>query len=474
MESRGLTEELLRVFEAPTLFRERLLLSGLYVRLLELTHLEAEEVDPADKLAAVLLKFLQLGLEPGKAVERLPYGGSVLLGFAEGVQDAALRVLPEERLVFVLPVQIHERSSEISHGTGRGRGLVDPSTVPARRRHLSSENQQAVLGLDPQVVHLSTELWVVRNIEDRLDHRALRAGPHRVTGCTFPQQKRERSDDNRFPRPGLPGKSAQPGSQFKGQIMDDRVVLNAEFDEHASMYPERPRLQWSNGRYRPIRWALPADPMGATGQAELRQCRSAGGAGRPVELAAKRFEEILFGKPDQRDLDFGTSNMDLRTGLEVVPDLSVRRDHQILRPFNRTHGDPLCRRDHHRAHGQRVWTDGRDDQTVDRRHYDGATGRQRIRSGSRGGGYDQPVPREAAHVLPAPARRSLLDPKVQPSHTGGPPFVNHEVVPRQKRLIFRAVGTDDVTLQGVPAIQHIVAVQHQPQMLLELRMPEGR
>ena len=52
-----------------------------------------------------------------------------------------------------------------------------------------------------------------------------------------------------FPSPGLPGKSAQPRSQFKGKIMDDCVVPNAEFDEHPSMYPERPPLQWSAGRF---------------------------------------------------------------------------------------------------------------------------------------------------------------------------------------------------------------------------------
>ena len=30
--------------------------------------------------------------------------------------------------------------------------------------------------------------------------------------------------------------------------MDDCVVLDAEFDEHASMYPEHPPLQWPAGQ----------------------------------------------------------------------------------------------------------------------------------------------------------------------------------------------------------------------------------
>ena len=73
---------------------------------------------------------------------------------------------------------------------------------------------------------------LTRHVEDRLDHGPLGAGSHRVTGSTFPQQKREGPDDDRLPRPGLPGKSAQPGPQLEGQIMDDCIVPNAEFDEH--------------------------------------------------------------------------------------------------------------------------------------------------------------------------------------------------------------------------------------------------
>ena len=73
MDPRGLTEKFLRVLEASTLFRERLLLSGLDVGLLELTHLEAEEVDPTREFAAVLLELFQLGLQLGKHPERLLY-----------------------------------------------------------------------------------------------------------------------------------------------------------------------------------------------------------------------------------------------------------------------------------------------------------------------------------------------------------------------------------------------------------------
>ena len=52
--------------------------------------------------------------------------------------------------------------------------------------------------------------------------------------------------------------------------------------------------------------------------------------------------------------------------------------------------------------------------------------------------------------------------------------MNHEVVPREHRLPSRRVGMDDTSLQRVPTIEHVVAVQDQRQVFLELRLRKGR
>jgi len=70
------------------------------------------------------------------------------------------------------------------------------------------------------------------DVEGRFHHGFGGAFSHRLGGGSLPEEKGKGPDDDGLPRTGLPGEDVQAGFEIQGEVVDDGVVPDAEFDEH--------------------------------------------------------------------------------------------------------------------------------------------------------------------------------------------------------------------------------------------------
>ena len=66
-----------------------------------------------------------------------------------GVEDVALRVHAEKRLVLVLTVEIHEPRPQVAHQSSGAGGAVHPRAIASFGGHLTAQDQEPVLRGDP-------------------------------------------------------------------------------------------------------------------------------------------------------------------------------------------------------------------------------------------------------------------------------------------------------------------------------------
>src|SRR5690606_37341357 len=178
---------------------------------------------------------------------------------------------------------------------------------------LASEDQEPVLGLDPLLFQDREDLGILRDVEDPLHHGPCLAGTDDIGGGTLTQEKRERPHDDRLPRAGLPGEDVEPWRQTDRQPVDDREVLDAQFDEHTPVYPHT-FGQFNAGIGR---------DSAVDGGGSSRRAFAA--SDPPVQLPAQRGNEALAGKTDERDTCLPPSDDDLVTRREKGALLSIER-----------------------------------------------------------------------------------------------------------------------------------------------------
>ncbi len=159
-------------------------------------------------------------------------GPGQLLGPAERVQDPPLVAWAEQRLVLVLAVQVHEGAPQLpDHACRRGRS-AHPGPVPPSGLDLPAEDQQPVLHPEAVLVGQRLDGGQAVDVEDGLDGGPLGSRPDDVGGGALAQEEGERAHDDGLPRPRLPREGVQARAEREGQVVDDGVVPDAEFDEH--------------------------------------------------------------------------------------------------------------------------------------------------------------------------------------------------------------------------------------------------
>ena len=129
-----------------------------------------------------------------------------------------MRRLIEQRLMFVLPVQLDQLRREIFEGAGRSESSVDECPAAALRGELASDEQ-----LFPAV------------IEDRLDRGHLFAGADEVARCASAEKEPDRLNENRLARTGLSGEHVEARVELDFDRIDDRQVSDAQEAKHWEM-----------------------------------------------------------------------------------------------------------------------------------------------------------------------------------------------------------------------------------------------
>ncbi len=180
---------------------------------LDLLDLMAQQVDlprPSALVAAEPVEaFGQLAYRPTGAEQLLAVDTAV------AVQRAALGTRPQQGLLGVLAVHLHEGLAELGQSAGGGERAVDRGAGATGRGHRAPEHP---LG--------------VADGEEPLDDDLLGSRPHPGRVGTSPAEEPERFDDHGLAGSGLAGHGDQPSADGHPCLGDHPEVAHRQLDQH--------------------------------------------------------------------------------------------------------------------------------------------------------------------------------------------------------------------------------------------------
>ncbi len=122
----------------------------------------------------------------------------------------------EERLVFVLSVQIEQARAEIAQRRRGRERVVDEGAAAALIRHFAAHDRLAA----------------VRTLEDGLHRRERLTRAHEVGARAAAEQQVDRPDDDGFSGASFAGEDVQARLELDFEMLDDRQMSNAQEPEH--------------------------------------------------------------------------------------------------------------------------------------------------------------------------------------------------------------------------------------------------
>ncbi len=131
--------------------------------------------------------------------------------------------------------QLRPKLAQHSH---RCRLVVHEYAALAAGGNLTAHNQRAVFRFVQPILleHLLDRVpGAAFALEDRRHYCPFRSGANHVTRRLFTQQQRQRIDQNGFPRARFSGQQVQPGGELHRRVVDDRVVLQTQFNQHRAV-----------------------------------------------------------------------------------------------------------------------------------------------------------------------------------------------------------------------------------------------
>ena len=222
------TRQFFDVTEPPRLGRERVVFAWLGIDIFDLSCDVAQVigalhdfVTACNQVGFLFLQFRQLPMD-------FLHVAALLTRPAEGVEDVALRDRPQERLGFVLSVEIYQRATQVRQHTNGSRTAVGPGPIPAFRVDVPPHDEHAFVDLDTGLVRRRVHVRCPAELEGRLDNRPRRTGANDVGTGALAQQQAQRVDEDGFPCPGFARQHVQTGLQKQCRVRDDGEVADTE------------------------------------------------------------------------------------------------------------------------------------------------------------------------------------------------------------------------------------------------------
>ena len=165
----------------------------------------------------------------------------VRIGCGDGLAGDARKAIEKDALLRLikagesLSLRVHQRQlgSKLPEHGNRGRLIVDEDAAFAGGKNFAPQNDLRAFRID--AVLFQDGFCARRGLVDASDNGLISAVADHIRGALAPHQKRQRIHENGFSRAGLAGKQIQAGAEYGDGVIDDRVVLGAQFDEHGSV-----------------------------------------------------------------------------------------------------------------------------------------------------------------------------------------------------------------------------------------------
>ncbi len=116
--------------------------------------------------------------------------------------------------------------------------IIDEDAALAAGCDLAAQDDLAVLGVDSVFFEHAVDRRRA-NLENRRDRGLLGAVADGVAGGFIAQQQGQRVDEDGFSGAGFAGQQVEAGSKLHGDVVDDRVVFDPQFQQHVSSRPAK-------------------------------------------------------------------------------------------------------------------------------------------------------------------------------------------------------------------------------------------
>jgi hypothetical protein len=149
------------------------------------------------------------------------------------VQQFALRGGPDQRLEFVLAMDVDQFAHDLAEHLHRYLLTVEPRTRTTVARKAATHDQLFGRVVDRLLFEaLAQAAWGGTNVESGDYFGALGITADEIGAAAPAGDQAERVDDDRLARPGLAGEHGEARAEFDVQCIDDGEVADAEMDEH--------------------------------------------------------------------------------------------------------------------------------------------------------------------------------------------------------------------------------------------------
>ena len=235
-------ERALGAFREPAAVRETVALLDKGLRFaggeaegLELADLVAQELEPCAAVARHRGKRIPLrAVLPPRRGERLDFARERARN-AMGIDDLALRVAADERLEFLLAVDVDQELAELAHAL-RGQRLaihvLARAAVPADD---TPQHELAVRRFDRLFLEPAAEQSAGCGLECRRDFGALRAVAKHVGARAAAERQHHRVHDDGLAGAGLSRERREAALELELGRVDDREVADLQVREHLSI-----------------------------------------------------------------------------------------------------------------------------------------------------------------------------------------------------------------------------------------------
>ncbi len=113
----------------------------------------------------------------------------------------------------------------------RRRLIVDEDAALAAGRNLAAQDDLAFFGVDSVGLQNRGDRGRV-GVEHRRDGRFFGAMADRVAGGLVAEQQCQRVDEDGFSGAGFAGQQVETGRELHGNVVNDRVVFDSQFQQH--------------------------------------------------------------------------------------------------------------------------------------------------------------------------------------------------------------------------------------------------
>jgi len=204
----------------------------------------APEVDHAEAVLLALDEFVEVigGLAPADVGFSDGVGGEA----GEAVEEGALLGLVEAGEGFALGVDEGEFRGELLEDGDRGGLVVDEHSAFAVGLDFAPEDDFVAGGVD--AVLLEDGVCASGGLEDAGDYGLVCAVADEVGGGFAAHEEGKRVNENGFACAGFAREEVEAGAELSDGVIDDGVVLSAQFDEHLGVQSPGTRMQLQSER----------------------------------------------------------------------------------------------------------------------------------------------------------------------------------------------------------------------------------